>query len=212
MVIRSCDSMVQTIASLFTGGMQICPWEFSVAGQGNSWMATTVLNVTDRETVWLLALNWYSCPFSQSVQGLAKLDQGTSPRHLDKAAHFRLHTWGLKRAFQGDDIQNLRILNKVECSPCKGEQETCLEEIPFSAQLSQSCLGTTTCIISLQWSVVCFLETRSYVKFLMLFQMHLTYGTEWSWQLQRPKDTGLSDFSPITILRVNFHSPHLLKC
>lgn len=122
MVIRSCDSMVQTIASLFTGGMQICPWEFSVAGQGNSWMATTVLNVTDRETVWLLALNWYSCPFSQSVQGLAKLDQGTSPRHLDKAAHFRLHTWGLKRAFQGDDIQNLRILNKVECSPCKGEQ------------------------------------------------------------------------------------------
>lgn len=82
-------------------------------------MATTVLNVTDRETVCLLALNWYSCPFSQSVQGLAKLDQGTSPRYLDKAVHFRLHKWGVKRAFKWDDIQNLRILNKVECSPLK---------------------------------------------------------------------------------------------
>lgn len=122
MVIRSCDFMVQTIASLFTGAMRICSWEFSVAGQGKSGMATTVLNVTDEEALWLLALNCYSCPFSHTVQGLATLDQGSSPRHVDKEVHFRMHKWGLKRAFKWDDIENLGILNKVECSPFKGEQ------------------------------------------------------------------------------------------
>lgn len=36
--------------------------------------------------------------------------------------HFKLYKLGWKRAFKWDDLQKLRILNKVECSSFKGDK------------------------------------------------------------------------------------------
>lgn len=66
-------------------------------------MATTVLNVTGEET--LLALNKLVFPPSLSQGPRAGKTQsrcaaGSSPRQPEREVHFRMHKWGLKRAFK----------------------------------------------------------------------------------------------------------------
>lgn len=90
-------------------------------------MATTVLNVTGEETLWLLALNKLVFPPSLSQGPRAGKTQsrcaaGSSPRQPDREVHFRMHKWGLKRAFR-ECIQKLRILNKMEHSPFEGTRK-----------------------------------------------------------------------------------------
>lgn len=64
----------------------------------------------------------------------------------------------------------LRILNKVECSPFKGEKGHCLEDILFSVQLPQSCLCSTIYTISLLLSeneILCQVLNLCYSKYLL---------------------------------------------
>lgn len=58
-------------------------------------MATIVLNVTGKETLWFLALQTGSPALTPVVskcwQTPSSRAAGGSPRHLDREVHFRLH-------------------------------------------------------------------------------------------------------------------------